>query len=85
MFYLLVAVALGVGNKALQNCATLAKAVITATAFLFFVTIFYSGKFVFFLRFLFRQTVKLSLKLVALGESFFLFGVDTGECFFFIH
>ena len=32
MFYLLVAVALGVGNKALQNCATLDKAVITVKA-----------------------------------------------------
>ena len=85
MLYLLIGVALGVWDKALQNCATLDKAVIAATAFFFFVTIFQNGKFVFILHFLLCQTVKFRLKLVALGKSFFVFRVDTGECFFFIH
>lgn len=37
MLYLLVGVALGVWNKTLQNCSTLDKAVIAATALFFFI------------------------------------------------
>ena len=54
MLYLLVGVALGVWDKAFQNCATLDKSVIATAAFFFLVPIFRSGKFVFFLRLLFR-------------------------------
>ena len=81
---LFVSVALGVWDKALKNCATLDKSVIAATAFFFLVPIFHSGKFVFFLRFLFCQTVKLSLKLVAFGKDFFDFGFGTDKFFFVI-
>ena len=78
VLYLLVGVALSVWNKALQNCTTLNKAVVAATAFLLLVPIFQSIKLMLVLHFLFRQTVKFCLKFVTLGKSFFIirFGAD---------